>query len=287
MQQHSRGHQRLIRWAAVACWIRSRSSRATTTGVLARLFTTCLCDLPCDCPTGKSPKPVQPSREKYSASRSTPNHSYNSRHPAPARGAYRDRHGRWVRDAVDAAAPGAQEVFAGRALARERRPARRRTALNRGRQSRVVLAPVAGVKPAEVCEPNRASQNRQSAGDGGKRIRLQGEHGISRKTIAQGMPGCSGCTCMLVCAFFCAFCTRDRGCQPAPGIPCALLIEGREQLQNLGRNAPRERGGVSSPPRLWQSPAKAGDPVFQRHQWLDREAAAIRGSPGPKPGDDE
>src|SRR5207244_10866949 len=30
-------------------------------------------------------------------------------------------------------------------------------------------------------------------------IRLQGEHGISRKPIAQGMPGCSGCTCMLVC----------------------------------------------------------------------------------------
>jgi hypothetical protein len=25
------------------------------------------------------------------------------RHPVPIRGAYRDRHGRWVRDAVDAA----------------------------------------------------------------------------------------------------------------------------------------------------------------------------------------
>ena len=33
-----------------------------------------------------------------------------------------------------------------------------------------------------------------------KGIRLQGEHGISRQPIAQGMPECSGCTCMLVCA---------------------------------------------------------------------------------------
>jgi hypothetical protein len=31
-------------------------------------------------------------------------------------------------------------------------------------------------------------------------IRLQGELGISRQTIAQGMPACPGCTCMLVCA---------------------------------------------------------------------------------------
>ena len=49
----------------------------------------------------------------------TPNHPYNSRHPAPARGAYRDRHGRWARDAMDAAASGANGI-AGRALACER-----------------------------------------------------------------------------------------------------------------------------------------------------------------------
>jgi len=30
--------------------------------------------------------------------------SMNSPHPAPARGAYRDRHGRWARDAMDALA---------------------------------------------------------------------------------------------------------------------------------------------------------------------------------------
>src|ERR1700735_1419883 len=31
-----------------------------------------------------------------------PNHFYIHRHPAPTRGAYRDRHGRWARDAMDA-----------------------------------------------------------------------------------------------------------------------------------------------------------------------------------------
>jgi hypothetical protein len=100
----------------------------------------------------------------------TPNHPYNSRHPAPARGAYRDRHGRWVRDAMDAAASGARGV-AGRISVSDY-PARRRTALkrlrrnfgrqhmsrskrfgggSRGRQRRVVLAPVAGVKLMEIC----------------------------------------------------------------------------------------------------------------------------------------
>ncbi len=75
-------------------------------------------------------------------------------------------------------------------------------------------------------------------------IRLQGELGISRNTIARGMPGCSGCTCMLVCAFLSASCTRDRGCQPAPGIPCALrFLEGKLRA-SLGCNAPRECGGV-------------------------------------------
>jgi hypothetical protein len=48
-----------------------------------------------------------------------PNHPYNSRHPAPMRGAYRDRHGRWARDAMDAAASGARGI-AGRASACER-----------------------------------------------------------------------------------------------------------------------------------------------------------------------
>ena len=55
-------------------------------------------------------------------------------------------------------------------------------------------------------------------------IRLQGERGISRQTIAQGMPECSGCTCMLVCASLCIHCTRDRGCSEHPAFPAPSVF---------------------------------------------------------------
>src|SRR5690349_15843348 len=42
-------------------------------------------------------------------------------------------------------------------------------------------------------------------------IRLQGERGISRQPIAQGMPECSGCTCMLVCVLFALFAHETAG----------------------------------------------------------------------------
>ena len=100
----------------------------------------------------------------------TPNHPYNSRHPAPMRGAHRDRHGRGVRDAMDAAASGATESQGELRLVSDRlarrRPALKRLRRNfgrqhmsrlkrfgggsRGRQRRVVLAPVAGVKLTEI-----------------------------------------------------------------------------------------------------------------------------------------
>ena len=107
-----------------------------------------MCDLLCDCPTGKSLKTCPALARKIFRFAFTPNHSYNSRHPAPTRGAYRDRHGRWVRGAV-AAARRARKKFSQGELAHERRP-RADERRDRGRQSRVVLAPVAGVKPAEV-----------------------------------------------------------------------------------------------------------------------------------------
>ena len=72
-----------------------------------------------------------------------------------------------------------------------------------------------------------------------KGIRLQGELGISRQTIAQGMPECSGCTCMLVCALFYTLHTRPR-VQQAPGIPCTLLREGETDKPRTPI-APRER----------------------------------------------
>src|SRR6478735_11556725 len=44
--------------------------------------------------------------------------------------------------------------------------------------------------------------------------------------IAQGMPECSVCTCMLVCVFFAHFCARERGCGKHPAFPVPSGFEG-------------------------------------------------------------
>jgi hypothetical protein len=58
-----------------------------------------------------------------------------------------------------------------------------------------------------------------------ERTRLPGEHGISRQPTAQGRP-CVWLHLYAAVQFFCVCLrTADRGCQPAPGLPCALLDE--------------------------------------------------------------
>ena len=47
--------------------------------------------------------------------------------------------------------------------------------------------------------------------DGGKKAVHRGELEVSRKAIAQGRPGCSACTCMLVCALSCAHAHETAG----------------------------------------------------------------------------
>jgi hypothetical protein len=113
-------------------------------------------------------------------------------HPASAGGAYRDRHGRWKRDAMDA-------------LARET------NAFRGGRLRRVVLIPrrwdqVGGDDPPAMVarKPGR-----------------QGEHAICVKTIAQGRPGVLGCTCGSYPVRYLLH--GGHGRQPAPGLPCAFL----------------------------------------------------------------
>ena len=106
------------------------------------------------------------------------------------------------------------------------------------RQSRVVLTPrwwcqVPG-KPTLLGD------------DGGKKPVRRGEHDISRKAIAQGMPECSDCTCMLVCAFLCAHLHTRPRVQQAPGIPCSLCCWRDKVHANLGRIVPRERGVIFS-----------------------------------------
>ena len=69
--------------------------------------------------TGKSRMAWSSAPGKNIPLRDYPKSLLQTRHPVPARGAYRDRHGRWVRDAMDAAASGANGI-AGRASACER-----------------------------------------------------------------------------------------------------------------------------------------------------------------------
>jgi hypothetical protein len=80
------------------------------------------------------------------------------------------------------------------------------------RQKRVVLAPVAGVKLAEVfAKPNRVRKTVNPAATEAKGIRLRGERAISRQTIAQGRPDALRWTCMLVCALLCAIAHETAG----------------------------------------------------------------------------
>jgi hypothetical protein len=102
------------------------------------------------------------------------------------------------------------------------------------RQNRVVLAPVAGVKSAEVfVGPTGLDKTVNSPMTVTRRIRRRGERGISRKTIAQGMPGCSDCTCMLVCVSSHNFAHETAG---AASTRRSLrpLLDGRNDLQSPG-----------------------------------------------------
>jgi hypothetical protein len=81
-----------------------------------------------------------------------------------------------------------------------------------------------------------------SAGDGGKRAVLREEREVSRKATAQGRPGCSACTCMLVCAFAMCTGTRDRGCSKHPVFPApSIQEEGNETFKPRVKHAARMR----------------------------------------------
>src|SRR5436853_4282538 len=63
------------------------------------------------------------------------------------------------------------------------------------------------------------------------------------KTIARGMPGCSGEPVVTTsCAFY--FLHARLRVHRAPGIPCALSLGPNESCTTPGAFAPRDRGGV-------------------------------------------
>src|SRR5258705_650257 len=91
-------------------------------------------------------------------------------------------------------------------------------------------APIVGVKPV-----------RRSAGDGVKKRGHRGEREVNRKTIARGMPGCSGVTVVTNSyAFFIAY--EAAGALGNRHSLRPLISLGGWFLQNLGRIAPRDRG---------------------------------------------
>ena len=76
-------------------------------------------------------------------------------------------------------------------------------------------APIVGVKPV-----------RRSTGDGVKKRGHRGEREVNRKTIARGMPGCSGVT-VVTNSYAFLFCMRGRGRIARPAFPAPS--DGRER----------------------------------------------------------
>ena len=171
---------------------------------------------------GDSTCPASP--RKIFRFRRRANHLYPLAPSRPTRGAYRDRHGRWCGMRWTQQRRARKQSQGG--FSRERSARARRTALLR-------TAKPCGPGTRCWCQADGDAPTQPGAGavinpsaTVTRRIRRRGEHGISRKTIAQGTPECSVCTCMLVCAFPCASCTRDRGCSVHPAFPAPSDFEG-------------------------------------------------------------
>ncbi len=116
----------------------------------------------------------------------------------------------------------------------------------------------AGVKLAVAHRSYRIE--RGLAGDGGKRAVLREEHEVSRKAIAQGRPECSRCP-VCSCAHLFAQIARETAGAASTRSSLRPLISRRANE----RCKPRPQCAARSSPHVQlSSPAKAGDPVFQR-----------------------
>jgi len=143
------------------------------------------------CPTGKSlpiiRSNVKSFGEKYLSS-VFQKYMVVSAHPASTRGAYRDRHGRRKRDAVD------EKVLQARLRADE--------GISSDGQAVWSCPPDAGVKPAIRFFARRRWLTSPVH---------RGEYGAAVKTIAQGKSECLRWTCMLVCVSFAQFAHETAG----------------------------------------------------------------------------
>ncbi|MET3839325.1 hypothetical protein ABIE49_001403 [Bradyrhizobium sp. OAE829] len=96
------------------------------------------------------------------------------------------------------------------------------------RQNRVVLAPVAGVK---LSEKRKRERQRRSQ----PRTRLRGDHGISRKAIAQGRPGVLRCPVCSCAAFLVLTAHGTAGAARTRSSLRPLISRARKFLAKLGR----------------------------------------------------
>nr|AWM00376.1 hypothetical protein CIT40_10255 [Bradyrhizobium amphicarpaeae] len=112
----------------------------------------------------------------------------------------------------------------------------------RGRSSRVVLTPgVCASSPVVMWRPTGARISHPQ-GDGGNSASLPEENTKYAVNHRAGKAGRSAHLWSTPCASLCA---RTYGCQPAPGLPCALVLdEGNATEQSSGRDAARARRHV-------------------------------------------
>src|SRR5229473_5911182 len=118
------------------------------------------------------------------------------------------------------------------------------------RQSRVVLAPVAGVKFAEARRLDRAWTNLNPLMTVTRRIRSPGRaRNKPLKPLRAGMPGDLGWTCGDYARVLCfTYCTRGYGCGGHPAFPTPSL---GETVQHPSGASRRE---ISARVRLTMSP---------------------------------
>src|SRR5947207_12746134 len=174
------------------------------------------------CPTGKLRMsamrnlPVVLICRMATALPNTPNQLHVSACPVPTRGAYRDRHGRWVRDAMDASD---------------------------------AVDESAALRTAKLCGPDApmlASSLRVNNPQAtvAKEPGHRGERRISRRTIAQGRPDCFGepVATTLVRFLF----AREAAGASRTRLSLAPSYFRGATLDQPGRVAPRKCGVVSS-----------------------------------------
>jgi len=111
-----------------------------------------------------------------------------------SRGAYRDRHERWPRDAMDAE--------------RQLTSDARRTAKSCGPDPPMPGSSFSRDVSREATAARKPGTPRRAR--------------ISRKTVAQGVPAVPAALSLLACARCTFFCTQGPRVRPASGIPCAL-----------------------------------------------------------------